>query len=137
MNSIGVPLSAQRGVSEPARVPAVAAERQMPQGAEIDGPACCTPRDRERQTVDAPWQWLDALRASAETVVLAFLLAVAIGFWLPQRRRRKPRLELEPIPSLRPLPDELPQPDAVPVPQFEPEVVHAKARLAERELELS
>lgn len=137
ISAIGIPLypvdENRRGDSEPARKPAIVTKRQ---GAEIDGPPCCTARDRERQspvTVDAPWRWLNVLRANAEAIVLALVMMVAIGFALPRRRRRKSLLELEPFPWPRPLPDELPQPDAAPVPMFEPEVIEAKARQAERE----
>lgn len=137
INAIGIPLypvdEDRRGVSEPEREPAIAGK-----GPTFDKmPDCCvTTPDRERQspvTVDAPWSWLDALRANAEVIVLVLVIVVAIGFALPRRRQRKPLLELEPFPWPRPLPDELPQPDAAPVPLFEPEVIEAKARQAERE----
>jgi hypothetical protein len=134
LTAIGIPLDAERGVSEPAHVPAIAGQR-----AALDNmPDCCTTaRDRARQPaaeVDAPWAWLRAMQTNAEVIVAALIFLLAIGFLLRARRRRRPQLELEPLPSWRPLPGELPQPDAVPVPQPEPEVVLAKARKAKREL---
>lgn len=108
VNAIGIPLSAQRGVSEPAMSPA-----PVTKAADVDNH-------------DASWRWLDPLRANA-AVAMALLLVMAVGFML-SARRRKPRPE--PFLSLT----GSPRPDA-PAPQFEPEVAHAKARHAERERE--
>lgn len=140
VNAIGIPLDAERGVSEPAHVPVVAAK--PPPFDDLSG--CCTvpeadnPDDRAPITVDAPWAWLRAMRAKAEIVVLALLLVLANGL-LRRWPRRRVLLEDQPAPPTRPLPDELPQgkrqADIAPLPQPEPEVARAKAREAERELE--
>jgi len=138
LNAIGIPLHPvekdRRGVSEPARVPAIAAN--LNGNRPDDLPDCCTAaRARQRPPVsaDAPWSWLNALRANAEVIVAIFLSLLAIGFWPRAPRRRREVLEDRPAPPSRPLPDELPWPDAAPVPQLEPEVVQAIAQ--KRELE--
>jgi hypothetical protein len=132
VQAIGIPLDAKRGVSDPVHRPVTA------QAHFDNGPDCCTAirrrHGRPPVTVDGPWSWLRSMEANAEVVVPVLLLIVAIGSWLTIRRRR-PRLDLEPLPVSRPMPDELPLPDAAPVPIAEPEVVLARARAEERELE--
>ncbi|MEA3000844.1 MAG: hypothetical protein QOK17_2677 [Sphingomonadales bacterium] len=131
VEAIGLPLDAERGVSEPTHRTVEVGDHH------IDLPGCCTTRreDRPPVTVDAPWASLRNLKADAEVgVPVILLLLAAIGFWFAIRRRR-PRLELEPLPVTRPMPDELPLPDMAPVPIAEPEVVLARARQEEHELE--
>ncbi|HEX8238255.1 MAG TPA: hypothetical protein VF574_00770 [Allosphingosinicella sp.] len=131
VDAIGIPLTSERGVSEPAHVPIVAATPDNP----IDLPGCCTStrvREPTPVTVDAPWAWLRAMQAWAEAVIPVLFILMAIGFLLRHHRRRL-QMELEPLPVTRPLPDEPPLPDAAPVPMLEPEVVKAKARARELE----
>ncbi|MEA2885152.1 MAG: hypothetical protein QOH32_4408 [Bradyrhizobium sp.] len=131
VEAIGLPLDAERGVSEPAHRTVEVGDHH------IDLPGCCTTRreDRPPVTAGAPWTSLRALKADAEVALpVVLLLLAAIGFWFAIRRRR-PQLELEPLPTARPTPDELPLPDGAPVPVPEPELALARARQHERELE--
>jgi hypothetical protein len=130
VNAIGVPLEERTGVSEPAFRPA-----PVLQGAEIDGPPCCTTWEREPAPVIGVRNWLRSAEENAVAVIALFTLLLAIGFWLVWRRRR-PALEPEPLPVTRPTPGDLPWPDTAPVPTFEPEVAlaMAMAREAQREL---
>lgn len=117
VKAIGIPLypldEDRRGISEPRRTPAEDA-------------------DETPATADGLGRWLDAVRANAEAILLALLLAVAISFAISARRRRS-RSDREPFPWPRPMPGEPSRRDTAFVPRFEPEVVRAKARQAERE----
>jgi hypothetical protein len=132
VSAIGIPLDAQRGVSEPVYRPAIVGSHSTQP--DVEGPPCCTRRSDERAPVDAPWRWLRTLEATAEVVVPVLLMLLAIGFRVLWRRRRPVRLEDQPT-SPRRFPDELPLPDMAPIPVVEPEVALAKARRKGRELE--